>query len=147
MGRVMALDPGTVRIGVAVSDPLGLIAQPHSSLPAEDPELLAAIGSLAPELLAAIGSLAGELDVDRIVVGLPVSLDGTEGPSAALAREFAERVADETGIEVELVDERFSTVTAERVMIEAGARRAERKSARDRVAAAVFLQAYLDGSK
>ena len=136
MGRVMALDPGTVRIGVAVSDPLGLIAQPHSSLPAED-----------PELLAAIGSLAGELDVDRIVVGLPVSLDGTEGPSAALAREFAERVADETDIEVELVDERFSTVTAERVMIEAGARRAERKSARDRVAAAVFLQAYLDGSK
>ena len=136
MGRVMALDPGTVRIGIAVSDPLGLIAQPHSSLPAE-----------GPELLSAIGSLATELDVDRIVVGLPVSLDGTEGPSAVLAREFAERVAAKTGLEVELVDERFSTVTAERAMIEAGARRAERKAARDRVAAAVFLQAYLDGPR
>jgi putative Holliday junction resolvase len=136
MGRVMALDTGTVRIGVAVSDPLGLIAQPHSSLSATD-----------PALMSEVGSLVAELDVDRIVVGLPVSLDGTEGPSAVLAREFAAGIAAATGIAVELVDERFSTVTAERVMIEAGARRAERKSARDRVAAAVFLQAYLDGSK
>jgi putative Holliday junction resolvase len=136
MGRVMALDSGTVRIGVAVSDSLGMIAQPHSSLPADD-----------PELLSAIGLLASELDVDRVIVGLPVSLDGTEGPSARLAREFAGRVAEATGLAVELVDERFSSVTAERVMIESGARRAERRSARDRVAAAVFLQAYLDGSK
>ena len=136
MGRVMALDPGTIRIGVAMSDSLGLIAQPHSSLQAED-----------PELLSEIGSLVTELDVERIIVGLPVSLDGTEGPSAVLAREFAGRVAEKTGVAVEMVDERFSTVTAERVMIEAGTRRAERKSARDRVAAAVFLQAYLDGSK
>ena len=135
MGRVMALDTGTVRIGVAVSDPLGLIAQPHSSLSATD-----------PGLMSEVDSLVAELDVDRIVVGLPVSLDGTEGPSALLAREFAARIADATGIAVELVDERFSTVTAEKVMIEAGARRAERKSARDRVAAAVFLQAYLDGA-
>ncbi len=136
MGRVMALDTGTVRIGVAVSDPLGLIAQPHSSLSATD-----------PGLMSEVDSLVAELDVDRIVVGLPVSLDGTEGPSALLAREFAARIADTTGIAVELVDERFSTVIAEKVMIEAGARRAERKSARDRVAAAVFLQAYLDGAK
>jgi len=135
MGRVMALDTGTVRIGVAVSDPLGLIAQPHSSLSATD-----------PGLMSEVDSLVAELDVDRIVVGLPVSLDGTEGPSALLARDFAARIADATGIAVELVDERFSTVTAEKVMIEAGARRAERKSARDRVAAAVFLQAYLDGA-
>ena len=77
----------------------------------------------------------------------PVSLDGTEGRSAALARDLARRVGEATGLDVELVDERFSSVTAERVMIEVGARRSERKAARDRVAAAVFLQAYLDGRR
>ncbi len=134
MGRVLALDPGSVRIGVAVSDPLGIIAQPHSSLEAGD-----------PEIMSGIASLVVSLDVDRIVVGWPLSLDGTENASAVLAREFADRVGEATGMEVELVDERFSTVVAERAMIEAGARRSERKEARDRVAAAVFLQAYLDG--
>ncbi len=131
---MLALDPGSVRIGVAVSDPLGIIAQPHSSLDAED-----------PGILAAIVALGESLDIDRVVVGLPLSLDGTEGAAAALAREFADRVAGATGFEVKLVDERFSTVTAERTMIEAGVRRSERKGARDRVAAAIFLQAHLDG--
>jgi len=133
VGRVLALDPGSVRVGVAVSDPLGVIAQPHSSLDAGD-----------PAIRARIASLVASLDIDRIIVGLPVSLDGTEGTAAALAREFAADVTEATGLEVEMVDERFSTVTAERVMIESGARRSERKEARDRVAAAVFLQAYLD---
>ncbi|MEE8497487.1 MAG: Holliday junction resolvase RuvX, partial [Acidimicrobiia bacterium] len=91
--------------------------------------------------------LVESLDVERIVVGLPVSLDGTEGASARLARDLADRITEATGVEVSLVDERFSTVTAERVMIEAGARRAKRRAARDRVAAAVFLQAYLDGMR
>ena len=134
MGRVLALDPGSVRVGVAVSDPLGIIAQPHSSLEAQD-----------PDILESIASLARSLDVERIVVGLPLSLDGSEGPSAVQARKFAAEVAAATSLEVELADERFSSVTAERSMIEAGARRSERKGARDRVAAAVFLQTYLDG--
>jgi len=133
MGRVLALDPGSVRVGVAVSDPLGFTAQPHSSLDAAD-----------PAILERIASLVAALDVDRIIVGLPVSLDGTERASAVLAREFAGVVTEATGLDVEMVDERFSTVTAERVMIEAGTRRSKRKAARDRVAAAVFLQAYLD---
>jgi len=136
MGRVLALDSGTVRIGIAVSDPLGITAQPHSSLDAA-----------SPDLMADISQLVESLDVDRIVVGLPVSLDGTEGASARLARDLAGRITKATGVEVSLIDERFSTVTAERAMIEAGARRSERRAARDRVAAAVFLQAYLDGMR
>jgi putative holliday junction resolvase len=136
MGRVLALDPGTVRIGVAISDPLGMIAQPHSSLE-----------TAGGDVLDEISNLVHSLGVDRIVVGLPVSLDGSERKSAATARTFGQEVAAATGIDVEMIDERFSSVTAEKAMIEAGARRSERKTARDRVAAAVFLQSYLDGSR
>lgn len=133
MARVLALDPGSVRVGVAVSDPLGITAQPHSSLLVGD------------RLLSEIVDLVGSLEVDQIVVGLPVSLDGGDGRAAVSARAFADQVATATGIDVDLVDERFSSVIADRVMIESGASRSERRQARDRVAAAVILQAYLDG--
>ena len=136
MGRILGLDPGTVRIGVAVSDPLGITAQPHSSLDARD-----------PDVLDVIADLVTELDVEMIVVGLPVSLDGSEGAAAVASRAFAARVSETVEVPVELHDERFSSVTAEQAMIEMGARRADRKAARDRVAAAVFLQTYLDGRR
>lgn len=132
----MALDAGAVRIGIAVSDPLGITAQPHSSVRAE-----------APDLMSHISRLVDALGVDQIVVGLPISLDGSEGPAARAAREFAAKVGAAVDIDVSLYDERFSTVTAEKAMIEAGARREARKEKRDRVAAAVFLQAYLDGRR
>ena len=133
MGRIMALDPGSVRIGVAVSDQLHLTAQPHSSLDAT-----------GDDLISDIRNLVAEFDVERIVIGLPVSLDGTEGAAAEDARALAREV-EAVGVEIVMHDERFSSVTAERAMLEAGARRAERRAARDRVAAAVFLQDYLDG--
>ena len=136
MSRIVGLDPGTVRIGVAVSDPLHLTAQPHGNLPAGAPDL--------DDLLRA---LAAETEAERFVVGLPVSLDGGEGPAAGAARELAERVAVATGLPVDLYDERFSSVTAEQVLVSAGVRRKQRKESRDRVAAAVFLQAYLDGRR
>ena len=136
MARVLALDPGTVRIGVAVSDPLGITAQPHASLDATD-----------SDLMDRIADLVAELDVEQVVVGLPVSLDGSEGAAAEKAREFATAVGEAVDVEIVLVDERFSSVTAEKVLLESGARRAERRQARDRVAAAVFLQAYLDGAR
>lgn len=136
MGRIMALDPGAVRIGVAVSDPLGITAQPHSSLDATD-----------PALLDEVAQLVEELEVESIVVGLPISLGGGEGPSAEAARELAARVDERIDVEVVLFDERFSSVTAEKAMIEAGTRRAARREKRDRVAAAIFLQAYLDGRR
>ena len=134
--RVLALDFGTRRVGVAVSDPLGISAQPHSILDGTDAGLMAAIASLAAE------SGAG-----RVVVGLPVSLDGSEGPAAAAARHFAADVAAATGLPVQLLDERFTTVTAERVLVEAGLSGRRRRGVRDRVAAAVLLQSYLDGER
>jgi putative Holliday junction resolvase len=135
-GRVLALDPGTRRVGVAVSDPLGISAQPYAVLDAA-----------APGLLGQIGRLGTELGVERIVVGLPTSLNGSEGPAAAAARRFAGEVAQATGLPVHLLDERFTTVTAERVLLEAGLSRGKRRAVRDRLAATVLLQAYLDGGR
>jgi len=135
-GRVLALDPGTRRVGVAVSDPLGISAQPHAVLDAT-----------APGLMAEIRRLSADLGVGQIVVGLPVSLNGGEGPAAAGARRFAGRVAEATGLPVHLLDERFTTVSAERVLVAAGLSGRKRRTVRDRVAAAVLLQAYLDGGR
>ena len=135
-GRVLGLDYGTRRVGVAVSDPLGITAQPRVVLDARD-----------PRLMEQIAGLATELGVERVVVGLPVSLNGTEGPAAAAAREFAAAVGEATGLPVELADERFTSVSAERVLVEAGLSGRRRRAVRDRVAAAVMLQAYLDGGR
>ena len=136
MGRILGLDPGTKRIGVAVSDALQMTAQPGRALDAS-----------ASDLLGRITELAAEVDAERIVVGFPISLNGNEGPAAQAARSFAAEVAEATGLPVELQDERFSTATAERVLVEAGLRRSRRRRVRDGVAAAVFLQAYLDGRR
>lgn len=136
MSRIVGLDPGERRIGVAVSDGLHLTAQPHGTLDAE-----------ADDLDDRLRELAAEVDAEELVVGLPVGLNGREGPAAAAARRFAARVEAATGLPVILYDERFSSLSAERVLVEAGVRRARRKRARDRVAAAVFLQAYLDGRR
>ena len=136
MSRIIGLDPGERRIGVAISDGLQLTAQPHGTLDATD-----------PDLDRHLRDLAAEHDASEFVVGLPVGLNGREGPAAAAARAFADRVRAATGLPVVLYDERFSTVTAERVLVDAGMRRARRRDARDRVAAAVFLQAYLDGRR
>jgi putative Holliday junction resolvase len=133
VSRIVGLDPGSVRIGVAVSDELHLTAQPHGTLDASD-----------EGLDDRLRDLADRVDAERFVVGFPVSLDGTEGPAAAAARALAQRVSGATGLPVDLYDERFSTVTAERVLVSAGVRRRQRRDKRDRVAAAVFLQSYLD---
>ncbi len=135
-GRVLALDFGTRRVGVAVSDPLGISGQPHSVLDGAD-----------PGLMENIGRLAADLGAERIVVGLPLSLNGSEGPAAAAVRRFAGEVAAATGLPVELLDERFTTVSAERVLVEAGLPGRRRRRVRDRVAAAVLLQSYLDGRR
>lgn len=134
--RVLALDFGTRRVGVAVSDPLGISAQPHSVLDGTD-----------PGLMAVIARLAAEVGAGRVVVGLPVSLDGSEGPAAATVRRFAGEVAEATGLPVELLDERFTTVSAERALVEAGLPGRRRRQVRDRVAAAILLQSYLDGAR
>lgn len=134
--RILALDPGSHRVGVAVTDEARIAAHPRPSLDATD-----------DGLLDAIAALVAELDVDTIVVGLPVSLDGTEGAAARAARDFAARVERRTGVTVVLYDERFSTVMAERALLEGGARRAKRRRVRDGVAAALFLRDYLEAER
>lgn len=135
MGRVVALDHGTVRIGVAVSDPVGITAQPVGVVPA------------GPGRMTALRNLIADWDVEEIVVGLPLGLDGGDGPAARAARRFASEVEREFGITTRLHDERFSTVIADRAMIAGGARRSRRRDRRDGVAAAVFLQGYLDARR
>lgn len=135
-GRILALDPGERRIGLALSDPTGIIASPH-----------AVIDRRTDDVAERLQRICRDEDVSRIVVGLPVTLDGREGRAAAAARELARLAAEATELDVILHDERFTTVTAEQALLEGGMRRAERREVRDKVAAAVLLQSYLDGER
>lgn len=134
LGRVLAVDPGERRVGVAMSDPGGIIAQPFG-----------VIDRSRSDVVAEVKKIAREHDVDTIVVGLPVSLSGREGPSAASARRLAEKLGSATGLTVEMHDERYSTVAAEQVMRDAGAPPKKRRHRRDQVAAAIILSEYLMG--
>ena len=131
MGRILALDYGSARIGVAISDALRITTQPLAVVAAEEFE-------------ERLRELVTDRDVDLVVVGLPTSLDGSEGPSAAGARRLAERAGAITGVDIEMVDERFTTTAAERVLIEGNVRRRRRREVVDKVAAAVILQGYLE---
>ncbi|MBN1769924.1 MAG: Holliday junction resolvase RuvX [Deltaproteobacteria bacterium] len=130
---VLALDPGSRRVGVALSDAGGSFAFAQPAL-----EVVAGGGHFA-----AVARLALERRVERILVGLPLRLDGGEGPAAKAAREFAAAVERATGLPVELVDERFTTAQAHRELIAAGRRRKERRATVDSAAAALLLEAWL----
>lgn len=130
----MGLDVGDRRIGVSISDPQGLLGQSLKVIQRT---------SLKKDIQA-IGELAKENDVGKIVVGLPRQMDGTIGPQALKAEEFARELERRLGIPVILWDERLTTVAAERLMIEAGLRREKRREKIDAVAAALLLQSYLD---
>ena len=133
LGRVLGLDPGERRIGVALSDPIGMIAQPHLVL-----------DKRAGDAIAAIQELCAEYEVETVVVGLPTSLSGKEGPAAVKARELGTAVSEATGCDISFFDERFTTVQAESALIEGGMRRRQRRETIDKVAAALMLQGYLD---
>ena len=136
MSRVLAVDPGSKRVGVAVSDPTGTIAQPLTSLPAEP----------AGTLVARLSALARERQAERLVVGLPRRMDGGMGPEAKAARALAADLRRATGLQVALVDERLTSVAAERALLAGGATRARRRQLSDQVAAALILQGYLDSA-
>ena len=131
MGRLLGLDYGTKRIGVAISDSSRLIASPYTVID-------------AASALPALDEILAKEEVDALVVGLPLSLSGEEGVSAAAARSFGRKVADATGLEVLFVDERFTTKVAEDALIAGGMRRAKRRDIRDKMAATVMLQGHLD---
>ena len=132
--RTLAVDPGTKRVGVAVSDPTGTIAQALTTIDA------APVDSLASRL----ADIASEQGARRVVVGMPRRMDGSYGPEAKAARELADGIRKASGLPVELVDERLTTVAAERSLLEGGVRRAKRRESIDRVAATILLQSHLD---
>jgi putative Holliday junction resolvase len=132
--RVAAVDLGKARAGVAVADELGLMAHARPFLDAQNRK----------KLLAALSDLAQAEQLTRFLVGLPLELTGREGPAAARARAFAQELADATGLAVELVDERLSTVEAARKLRDGGTRAKAGKSKIDGASAAVVLQAWLD---
>jgi putative Holliday junction resolvase len=135
--RVLAVDPGSKRVGLALSDPTGTIAQALTTVNAEPHDTL-------PARLAAI---AKEKEARRIVVGLPRRMDGSYGPEAKAARELAAELRKEARIPVELMDERLTTVAAERSLREGNVRGAARRQNVDRVAAALLLQSHLDSKR
>lgn len=133
-GRLLGLDIGHVRIGVAMSDPLGILASPHSVIQCKDAEVDA----------AAIAQLVNEYEVTRIVAGIPLDQNGGEGPQAAKVRTFLDVLRQHTDVEIATMDERFTSALAERALIDADMRRDKRKKVIDKVAAQQILQVYMD---
>lgn len=135
MGRIMALDVGDVRIGIAVSDLMGIIANPLETYTRK--------GNLEVDAKY-IADLAKSKEVTLFVSGLPLGLKGQENEQTAKTREFIDVLKLVCDIPVEYLDERFTTMSAERVLIEGNVRRENRKKVIDKVAATIILQNYLD---
>ena len=134
MGRVLALDVGDKRIGLALSDPMKMIANPYDTLWRKE----------IKSDMRQIAALCIEKDVDTIVCGLPRSMDYSESVQTLKVREFAEELKNYTDRKIVFVDERLTTVGAQRVLIEGNVRREKRKDVIDKVAATLILQSYLE---
>lgn len=132
--RAMGVDVGTVRAGVSVSDALGAVATPHSTVDGGE------------GLVARLASLAAELECNTVVVGLPKGMSGRDTASTREARAVAAQLAEQ-GFDVQLWDERLSSAEAERVLLQAGRRREQRRVERDRIAATIILQGWLDARR
>jgi putative holliday junction resolvase len=128
------VDPGAVRVGLAIDDELGLLAHPRGTLDGRDPDTL----------VAALRRFADAENVERFVVGLPLDMSGGEGPAARTARDLAQRIATATGCAVELWDERLSTVQAQRTLRASNVRGRKARARVDEVAACAILQSWLD---
>ena len=131
--KVMAIDYGDARTGVALSDPTGLMAGFTTVIHSHRPQ----------EVAGELARLAREHGAQRLVMGYPKNMDGTEGPRAALYRDFAKLVEETAGMEVVLWDERRTTVDAHRILTETGNRGKKRKEKVDAVAATLILEGYL----
>ena len=132
--RKMALDYGEVRIGIAFSDLLNIIANGYETYVRRDLETD----------LNYLKNLCQEKQVDTIIIGLPINMDGTEGERAVATREFAEKLKEKTNLPIKFLDERLTSVSAEKLLIEADMRREKRKQVIDKISATIILQNYLD---
>ena len=134
-GRILALDLGSKRVGVAVSDELQLTAHGLDTLAARPPE----------RLFEVLQDLVRDYNVKEMVVGLPVHMNGSRGESAKAVLAFVDRLRERLPVDVHLVDERLTSVQAERALLEADLPRARRRALRDRLSAVLILQGFLDG--
>jgi putative Holliday junction resolvase len=133
----VAVDLGSRRIGVAITDALGVAALPHATLPRRG----------GKRDLDAIAAVVDEVGAERVVLGLPLAPDGEAGRAARSAQAFAERLRGRLAVPVDLIDESFSTVEAEEVLLAADLSRARRREVVDRLAAAVILRRWLDANR
>ena len=132
--RILGIDYGTKRVGLAMSDELKMIAQPLEFVPAEPIE----------PLVNRLREIMAEKPAELILVGLPRNMDGTYGPAAEKVRSFVQRLAKELPVPIKTWDERLTSAQANRILIQADVRRQDRKQKVDKMAAAILLQSYLD---
>lgn len=132
--RILALDHGTKRVGVAISDEMQMIASPLEFIPAEP----------FADFLARLKEIIREKQVEQILVGMPRNMNGSYGPAAAKVQEFVAVLKETIAIPIKLWDERLTSTQANRFLIQAEVRRDKRKEKVDKTAAAILLQSYLD---
>ena len=135
--RILGIDLGTVRIGFAISDPLKMFATSieeykRKSLDSDIEHIL---------------DLINEYEIDTIVLGYPLNMDGTKGIKCTETEEFAKELAQKTNIKIEYQDERLTTVSAQKMLIDSGCKLNKRRNVVDKVSASIILQAYLDRRK
>jgi putative Holliday junction resolvase len=135
--KILGIDMGERRIGLALSDPLGYTAQGLNTVQIKNPE------DVCDKLMDVIK----EKKVELLVFGLPKNMNGTLGPQAKKVQEYADKLKQLSGLPVDFEDERLSTVSAEQVLLMADQSRAKRKKAIDRMAAVIILQSYLDRNR
>jgi putative holliday junction resolvase len=132
--RILALDHGTRRIGIAISDELKMIAQPLEFVPAEP----------FADFLTRLKELLHHKEVDLILVGMPRNMDGSYGPAALKVQDFVAALRNAVTVPIQTWDERLTSVQANRLLIQGNVRRDKRKQKVDKMAAAILLQSYLD---
>lgn len=137
--RIMGLDYGSKTVGVALSDELGITAQPIMTIERKSANKLR-------KTLAQIEELIEAYEVSFVVLGYPKNMNNTEGARVEVTKEFKEHIERRTGLEVILWDERLTTVESERILMESGVRREHRKEYIDKMAAAIILQSYMDAN-
>jgi|SRR5688572_14203446 len=133
MIRILGIDHGDARIGIAISDELGMLAHPMETITIKD-----------TEPLARIGQIVAEKAVETIIIGLPKNMDGTTGPAAEKVRAFAEQLRTKVTCPVRLWDERLTTVAAQKSLHAAGRNTKQSRSVIDQAAAQLILQGWLD---
>ena len=134
--RILAIDHGSKRMGIAVSDELKMIAQPLEFIPAEP----------FAACLERIQVILREKEVEMILVGMPRNMDGSYGPAAQKVRDFVVALQSAVTVPIKTLDERLTSVQANRLLVQANVRREERKQKVDKMAAAILLQSYLDST-